>query len=62
MFVSFCSMCYRVHYPGTLSTKPAVDLGTALWASEDFSTFNDEVGGGCWARVGGILSWFCFKK
>ena len=22
-----------------------------LWSSEDYSTFNDEVGGGCWARI-----------
>ncbi|KAL8570404.1 hypothetical protein ACOMHN_035822 [Nucella lapillus] len=39
------------HYPGTLSTKDALDTGKPLWASEDFSTFNDEQGGGCWARI-----------
>lgn len=22
-----------------------------LWSSEDYSTFNDDVGGGCWARI-----------
>ena len=22
-----------------------------LWSSEDYSTFNDEVGAGCWARI-----------
>lgn len=39
------------HYPGTLSTPLAVKTGKALWASEDYSTFNDIVGGGCWARI-----------
>lgn len=22
-----------------------------LWSSEDYSTFNDDVGAGCWARI-----------
>ncbi|KAK6174597.1 hypothetical protein SNE40_017840 [Patella caerulea] len=39
------------HYPGTYSTKQAVNTGKQLWASEDYSTFNDNVGGGCWARI-----------
>ncbi|KAL4231126.1 hypothetical protein ACF0H5_008709 [Mactra antiquata] len=39
------------HYPGTLSTKQAVETGKPLWASEDYSTFNDLTGGGCWARI-----------
>lgn len=39
------------HYPGTTSVPEAVKLGKQLWASEDYSTFNDEVGGGCWARI-----------
>ncbi|KAK7508502.1 hypothetical protein BaRGS_00000068 [Batillaria attramentaria] len=39
------------HYPGTLSTENALKTGKQLWASEDYSTFNDEVGGGCWARI-----------
>ncbi|RUS72385.1 hypothetical protein EGW08_019845 [Elysia chlorotica] len=40
-----------VHYPGTNSPSNAKELGKILWASEDYSTFNDEVGGGCWART-----------
>ncbi|KAG9268908.1 galactocerebrosidase-like [Astyanax mexicanus] len=39
------------HYPGTTSVPAAVKMGKQLWASEDYSTFNDEVGGGCWARI-----------
>ena len=44
-------MLHRVHYPGTLSPQNAVQLGKPLWSSEDYSTVNDAVGGGCWARV-----------
>lgn len=40
-----------VHYPGTISPEFAKKQGTQLWSSEDYSTFNDNVGGGCWARV-----------
>lgn len=39
------------HYPGTMSTEFAQKTKKSLWASEDYSTFNDEVGGGCWARI-----------
>ncbi|XP_046548414.1 galactocerebrosidase-like isoform X2 [Haliotis rubra] len=39
------------HYPGTLTTTAAMKTGKQLWSSEDFSTFNDNVGGGCWARI-----------
>ncbi|KAM5128944.1 LOW QUALITY PROTEIN: galactocerebrosidase [Mantella aurantiaca] len=39
------------HYPGTLTVPDAISTGKKLWASEDYSTFNDEVGGGCWARI-----------
>ncbi|XP_012942715.1 galactocerebrosidase [Aplysia californica] len=39
------------HYPGTKSSATAVSSGKQLWSSEDYSTFNDEVGGGCWARI-----------
>ena len=39
------------HYPGTYSSTSAVQTGKQLWASEDYSTFNDVVGGGCWARI-----------
>ena len=42
----------RAHYPGTVSSSDAVATGKPLWASEDYSTFNDDVGAGCWARVG----------
>ncbi|PAA62362.1 hypothetical protein BOX15_Mlig000813g1 [Macrostomum lignano] len=39
------------HYPGTLSSDEAKRTGKPLWASEDFSTFNDDIGSGCWARI-----------
>ncbi|XP_069592492.1 galactocerebrosidase isoform X1 [Ranitomeya imitator] len=39
------------HYPGTHTVDDAVSTGKKLWSSEDYSTFNDEVGGGCWARI-----------
>ena len=39
------------HYPGTYSSDSAVKTGKQLWASEDYSTFNDVTGGGCWARL-----------
>uniref|UniRef100_A0A671N649 Galactocerebrosidase-like n=1 Tax=Sinocyclocheilus anshuiensis TaxID=1608454 RepID=A0A671N649_9TELE len=29
----------------------ALKTGKKLWSSEDYSTFNDNVGGGCWARI-----------
>ena len=32
-----------------------METGKPLWPSEDYSTFNDEVGTGCWARVGSQL-------
>ena len=38
------------HYPGTMSTPAAVQTGKPLFASEDSSTFNNDIGGGCWAR------------
>lgn len=39
------------HYPGTNSDANALATGKPLWASEDYSTFNDDVGAGCWARI-----------
>ncbi|KAG8013703.1 Galactocerebrosidase [Nibea albiflora] len=39
------------HYPGTNTVKEAVKTQKKLWSSEDYSTFNNEVGGGCWARI-----------
>ncbi|XP_069494036.1 galactocerebrosidase isoform X1 [Ambystoma mexicanum] len=39
------------HYPGTITVPDAIMTGKKLWSSEDYSTFNDEVGGGCWARI-----------
>ncbi|XP_054469504.1 galactocerebrosidase isoform X2 [Anoplopoma fimbria] len=39
------------HYPGTNTVKDALKTQKKLWSSEDYSTFNDEVGGGCWARI-----------
>jgi len=44
-------MLYRSHYTGTLSNNDALKTGKPLWASEDYSTYNDDVGAGCWARV-----------
>ncbi|KAL4232058.1 hypothetical protein ACF0H5_009636 [Mactra antiquata] len=40
-----------VHYPGTKSTDAAVKTNKTLWSSEDYSTFNDNIGAGCWARI-----------
>ncbi|XP_069028556.1 galactocerebrosidase isoform X1 [Embiotoca jacksoni] len=39
------------HYPGTTTVTDALKTHKKLWSSEDYSTFNDEVGGGCWARI-----------
>lgn len=39
------------HYPGTTSSNASVKTNKPLWASEDYSTFNDNVGAGCWARI-----------
>lgn len=39
------------HYPGTLSTPTAIATGKPLWASEDSSTYNNDIGAGCWARA-----------
>ncbi|KAJ0009244.1 hypothetical protein NQD34_016659 [Periophthalmus magnuspinnatus] len=39
------------HYPGTDTVLDALKTQKQLWSSEDYSTFNDEVGGGCWARI-----------
>ncbi|XP_061600118.1 galactocerebrosidase isoform X2 [Cololabis saira] len=39
------------HYPGTTTVPQALKTGKKLWASEDYSTFNQEEGGGCWARI-----------
>ncbi|XP_066550276.1 galactocerebrosidase isoform X2 [Amia ocellicauda] len=39
------------HYPGTLTVSEALMSDKQLWSSEDYSTFNDDVGGGCWARI-----------
>ncbi|XP_044231805.1 galactocerebrosidase isoform X2 [Thunnus albacares] len=39
------------HYPGTNTVIEALKTQKKLWSSEDYSTFNDEVGGGCWARI-----------
>ncbi|XP_022080635.1 galactocerebrosidase-like isoform X1 [Acanthaster planci] len=40
-----------VHYPGTYVTNYTLETGKTIWASEDYSTFNNEVGAGCWARI-----------
>ncbi|XP_026147349.1 galactocerebrosidase [Carassius auratus] len=40
-----------VHYPGTKTVKEALFTEKKLWSSEDYSTFNDDIGAGCWARI-----------
>ncbi|KAK7508504.1 hypothetical protein BaRGS_00000070 [Batillaria attramentaria] len=40
-----------IHYPGTESPAAAVELGKPLWSSEDYSTYDNDAGGGCWARI-----------
>ncbi|TNM95964.1 galactocerebrosidase [Takifugu flavidus] len=39
------------HYPGTNTVMEALETRKTLWSTEDYSTFNDDVGGGCWARI-----------
>ncbi|KAI0210472.1 Galactocerebrosidase, partial [Lamellibrachia satsuma] len=39
------------HYPGTTTSDEAKHSGKPLWASEDYSTRNDETGAGCMARI-----------
>ncbi|XP_076979360.1 galactocerebrosidase isoform X3 [Tamandua tetradactyla] len=39
------------HYPGTQTVMDAKLTGKKLWSSEDFSTFNNDVGAGCWGRI-----------
>ncbi|ESO98297.1 hypothetical protein LOTGIDRAFT_159095 [Lottia gigantea] len=39
------------HFPGTKSTRSALKTNLTLWASADYSTYNDETGGGCLARI-----------
>lgn len=43
------------HYPGVSGFAqafgPASDLGIPLSASEDYSTYSDTIGAGCWART-----------
>ncbi|KAI4803766.1 hypothetical protein KUCAC02_025414 [Chaenocephalus aceratus] len=39
------------HYPGTTTVKEALQTQKKLWSSEDYSSVNDEIGGGCWARI-----------
>ncbi|RDD42717.1 Galactocerebrosidase [Trichoplax sp. H2] len=39
------------HYPGTMSPKEASATGKPLWASEDYSTTDNKIGGGCFARI-----------
>ncbi|XP_004642835.1 galactocerebrosidase [Octodon degus] len=39
------------HYPGTRVSRHARMTKKKLWSSEDFSTFNNDVGAGCWGRI-----------
>ena len=44
-----------IHYPtASTSTINMSTSGKILWSSEDSSTNDDEIGGGCWAR---LLNW-----
>lgn len=47
-------VCAGRHYPGYEGNDPAnripSELGIPLWASEDYSTYSDANGAGCWAR------------
>ena len=45
------TLYHSAHYPSTNSPFTAHQTGKPLWASEDYSTFNDDTGAGCWARV-----------
>ena len=36
---------------GTRTTVEALLTEKPLWSSEDYSTVNNDVGTGCWARV-----------
>uniref|UniRef100_A0A8C2IA78 Galactocerebrosidase n=1 Tax=Cyprinus carpio TaxID=7962 RepID=A0A8C2IA78_CYPCA len=49
--VCFFYSLYSVHYPGTKTVKEALLTEKKLWSSEDYSTFNDDIGAGCWARI-----------
>ena len=51
--IQYVFMCLfiRCHYPKTNSSSEALETGKALWASEDYSTFNNDIGGECWAKV-----------
>lgn len=39
------------HYPGSSSSKSAEETGKPLWASEDDSTYDNAIGGECFARI-----------
>ena len=56
------------HYPGVRGSSAAErGAGLPLWSSEDYSTFSDATGAGCWARLlvqnagwgfGATVSWY----
>ena len=40
------------HYPGSKGTSPAVrNAGVPAWSAEDYSTYSDATGAGCWGRL-----------
>jgi galactosylceramidase len=40
------------HYPGAKGTSPAVRAaGVPAWSAEDYSTYSDATGAGCWGRL-----------
>ncbi|XP_045189116.2 galactocerebrosidase-like isoform X2 [Mercenaria mercenaria] len=42
---------FGVHYSSTQSNLGSIMWGKQLWASEDYSSFNDVKGARCWARI-----------
>ncbi|XP_052771770.1 galactocerebrosidase-like isoform X1 [Mya arenaria] len=42
---------FGVHYSSTLSNMGSLQWGKQLWASEDYSTLNNDQGARCWARI-----------
>ena len=40
------------HYPGSKGTSPLVrGAGVPAWSAEDYSTYSDATGAGCWGRL-----------
>ena len=56
------------HYPGSRGTSDLVrGAGVPIWSAEDYSTYSDATGAGCWGRLlvqnlgwemTGTISWY----